>query len=166
MHRLRLSDRIFFVSVNLRRALAPLAETEYELLAEGIEKSRQKPRFLFLGYVLMPDHWHALIWPTFPLTISRVIQDVKWTSARSLNRARDSSGPVWQHQFWDRFVRHAQEFRERLDTMHRNPVRKGFVARPEDWQWSSYNNFALDHEKIKLCPMQIDYVHLPESYRG
>ena len=115
VHRLRLSDRIFFVSVNLRRALAPLAEREYKLRAEAIAASRQKLHFLLLGYVLMPDHWHALIWPIFPLTLSRVVQDIKWTSARSLNRQRHSSGAVWQHQFWDRFVRHAQEFRERLD---------------------------------------------------
>src|SRR2546428_7926295 len=114
----------------------------------------------------MPDHWHALLWPGFPLTISRVVQDVKWISARSLNRGRRASRPVWQHQFWDRFVRHAQEFRERLDYMHLNPVRKGLVKRPDDWTWSSYNNFALDKERIERCPLRIDYVHLPESYRG
>jgi REP element-mobilizing transposase RayT len=99
VHRLRLSDRIFFVSVNLRRALARLSELEYDLLVEAIRESRQKLHFLFLGYVLMPDHWHTLIWPTYPLTISRVIQDVKWISARSLNRRRHTAGPVWQHQF-------------------------------------------------------------------
>jgi len=74
--------------------------------------------------------------------------------------------PLWQHQFWDRFVRNAKEFSERLDYMHRNPVRKGLVRRPQDWPWSSYNNFGLNKQKIKHCPMQIDYVDLPESYRG
>ncbi len=166
VHRLRTSDRIFFVTVSLRRAIATLWEAEYDLLAKAIRDSRRKLHFLFLGYVLMSDHWHALIWPAFPLTISRVVQDVKWISARSLNQERHSSGLVWQHQFWDRFLRHAQEFRERLDYMHLNPVRKGFVRRPQDWPWSSYNNFGLDKEKIKLCPMQIDYVHLAELYRG
>jgi hypothetical protein len=81
VHRLLLSDRIFFVSVNLRRALARLSELEYGLLVEAIRESREKLHFLFLGYVLMPDHWHALIWPVYPLTISRVVQDVKWISA-------------------------------------------------------------------------------------
>ena len=112
----------------------------------------------------MPDHWHALIAPSFPLTISRVIQDIKWISARSLNRRRETSGPVWQHQFWDRFVRHAKEFRQRLGYMYLNPVRKGLVQRPEEWPWSSAKNFALDKEQIKHCRLQIDYIHLPESY--
>jgi len=62
------------------------------------------------GYVVMPDHWHALIWTAFPLTILRAVQDVKWSSASPLNRARGSRGTVWQHQYWDRFVRHQKEF--------------------------------------------------------
>ena len=164
-HRLRLSDRIFFVTVNLRRALAPRAASEFELVAAAINESRRKLSFLFLGYVLMPDHGHALIGPTFPLTISRVVQDVKWLSARSLNRRRQASGPVRQHPFWDRFVRHPREFGARLDYMHLNPVRKGLVKRAEEWPWSSYNNFTLDKEQVERCHMQIDYIHLPESYR-
>jgi REP-associated tyrosine transposase len=164
--RLRLSDRIFFVTVNLRRDIAPLSGVEYESVVATIEASRRKLRFLLSGYVLMPDHWHALIWPGYPLTISRVVQDIKWISARSLNRGRHTSGPFWQHQFWDRFVRHAREFRERLDYMHLNPVRGGLVKRAEEWPWSSYSNFALDKEQVEGCPIQIDYVHLPDSYRG
>ena len=97
VHRLRVSDRIFFVSVNLRRALARLSDSEYEQVGAAIEQSRRKLHFLFLGYVLMPDHWHALISPAYPLTISRVIQDIRWISARSLNQERHSAGPVWQH---------------------------------------------------------------------
>jgi REP element-mobilizing transposase RayT len=114
----------------------------------------------------MPDHWHALIWTAFPLTISRAVQDVKWISANSLNRARGARGTVWQHQFWDRFVRNQKEFGQRLDYMHLNPVRKGLASRPEDWRWSSYNNFALDKDAAAACPIEIDPVHLPQSYRG
>jgi hypothetical protein len=67
---------------------------------------------------------------------------------------------------WDRFVRHAKEFNARLVYMHLNPVRKGLVKRPEDWRWSSYNNFALEKESVAACPLAIDYAHWPESYRG
>ncbi len=42
-------------------------------MAAAIEASRRKLGFLFLGYGLMPDHWHALILPVFPLTLSRAI---------------------------------------------------------------------------------------------
>jgi putative transposase len=107
-----------------------------------------------------------LIWTPYPLTISQVIHDVKKVSARRLHERRGTEGPVWQHQFWDRFVRHAKEFNERLTYMHFNPVRKGLVNHPEEWRWSSYNNFALDRVTVRQCPIQIDYLQLSEQYRG
>src|SRR5487761_806919 len=163
VHRLRITDRIFFVTVNLRRAVTPLSEAEYEPVAAAFETSRRKLGFLFLGYVLMPDHWHALIAPGFPLTISRVMQDIEWISARSLNRRRETSGPVWQHQFWDRFVRHAKEFRQRLGYRHLNPVRKGLVQQPEEWTRSSAKNFALDKEQTQRSPRHKSMPWLPAT---
>jgi len=32
-------------------------------------------------------------------------------------------------------------------------LRKGLVERPEDWRWSSYNNFALEKSRIAACPI-------------
>jgi len=109
----------------------------------------------------MPDHWHALIAVHPPLTISRAVQDIKWISANRINRSRHRSGPLWQRQFWDRFVRHEREFGQRLAYMHLNPVKKNLVTHPEDWVWSSYNNFALDKALVAQCPIRIDYVDLP-----
>ena len=166
VHRLRTTDRIFFVSVNLRRCVEVFGEEEYPLLIEAVEGARRRLGFLLCGYVLLPDHWHALVWPRYPLTISQVIHDIKAGSARRLHEPRGSEGRLWQHQFWDRFVRHRQEFRERLEYVHLNPVRKGLVSRPDEWRWSSYNNFALDRKAVENCPIQIDYVQLPEEYRA
>jgi putative transposase len=166
IHRLRLTDRVFFVSVNLRRAHKDLRDAEYSLLLDVINESRSRLKFLLCGYVLMPDHWHALIWVPPPLCISDALHDVKKVSAQRLHRARRTRGPFWQHQFWDRFVRNDKELHERLDYMHMNPVRKGLAKRPQDWRWSSYNNFSLDRAIVAACPTQIDYVRLPEGYRG
>jgi putative transposase len=30
---------------------------------------------------------------------------------------------------------------EKLRYIHRNPVRRGLVKNPEDWQWSSYRHY-------------------------
>jgi len=156
--RLLLTNRTFFVTVNLRKNLPKFTAEEFPLLLAAIEESRRKLGFTLCGYVLMPDHWHALLGLSDPLTISRVVQDIKWISAHSLNERRSRTGPLWQHQFWDRFVRHDKEFGDRLAYMHLNPVRKGLVERPEDWEWSSYNNYALDRSLAAGCPIRIDCV--------
>lgn len=117
------------MTVNLRWASAPLCPGEYAELAADLEASRAKLGFRLLGYVLMPEYWHALSWRGYPLTISRAGQDFKRLSARALNGERGSSGAVWQHQFWDRFVRQGNEHTDRLMYMHMNPVRKGVGGR-------------------------------------
>jgi REP element-mobilizing transposase RayT len=166
IHRLRLTDRIFFVTVNLRPRIRRFSASEYPPILKVMEASRERWGFLLYGYVLMPDHWHALIWVQYPLLISQVLHDVKKITALRLHALRGTQGSFWQHQFWDRFVRHEREFAQRLEYMHLNPVRRGLVARPEDWRWSSYNNFALDKATVAACPIQIDYVALPVGYRA
>jgi REP element-mobilizing transposase RayT len=131
-----------------------------------LEPSRERLGFLLCGYVLMPDHWHALIWPRYPLLIEQVLHDSKKIMTLRLHARRGTCGPLWQHQYWDRFVRHEREFGERLNYMHMNPVRKGLVKQPEDWWWSSFNNFALDNATVAACPIRIDYVRLPTAYHA
>ena len=155
--RLLVTNRMFFVTVNVRKDRPIFTEDEYPLMIAALEESRRKLSFRLCGYVLMPDHWHALIGVDHPLSISRAVQDIKWIAARRIGRQRDSGGSFWQHQFWDRFVRNGKEFGQRLAYMHCNPVRKGLARNPEEWLWSSYNNFALDHSRVAQCPIQIDY---------
>src|SRR5262245_35165764 len=166
VHRLRTSDKIFFITTNLSQGEPPLQDAEYQILVDIIVNSRQRLGFLLCGYVLMPDHWHALIFTRYPLTISDVLQDIKRLTSLKINKLRKTKGSRWQHQFWDRFVRHAKEFAERLGYMHYNPVRKGLVGQPEQWRWSSVNNFSLDETVVASCPVRIDYVQLPDSYRA
>jgi len=160
VRRLLVTERIFFVTVNLRRSIPALKADEDPLILDALEQSRRKPGFMLCGDVLMPDHWHALLGVPHPLTISRVVQRVKWIAARLLNRRRTTAGPVWQHQFWDRFVRHGRELAARFEYMHLNPVRKGLVGSPAEWRWSSYNNFSLEAARVAECPIQVDYIRL------
>jgi len=47
---------------------------------------------------------------------------------------------------------------EKLQYMHRNPVKRGLVQEPEQWKWSSYRSYALGEEgmvKINLWPKAV-----------
>jgi len=37
----------------------------------------------------------------------------------------------------------AAEFTVKLRYLHRNPVKRGLVLKPEEWKWSSYRHYAL-----------------------
>jgi putative transposase len=54
-------------------------------------------------------------------------------------RAEDS---FWQARYYDFNVWSERKFVEKLRYIHRNPVKRGLVERPEDWPWSSFRHYA------------------------
>jgi REP element-mobilizing transposase RayT len=84
VHRLRLTDRIFFVNVNLRPRVRRFRDSEYPPILNIMHAARQRLGFLLCGYVLMPDHWHALIWPQYLLLIGQAGSHGQCLSDRGL----------------------------------------------------------------------------------
>lgn len=44
-------------------------------------------------------------------------------------------------RYYDRNVRDAKEFTEKLRYLHRNPVKRGLVCEPGEWKWSSFRHY-------------------------
>jgi len=59
-------------------------------------------------------------------------------------------GPIrfWQVRYYDFNVKTAKKRIEKLRYLHRNPVRRGFVEKPEDWVWSSYRHYQTGIRRI------------------
>ena len=91
------------------------------------------------GYVVMPEHVHMLVSETERGSLARAMQSLKQGVARRLAlRAADS---FWQARYYDFNVWSERKFVEKLRYIHRNPVERGLVARPEDWAWSSFRYY-------------------------
>jgi REP element-mobilizing transposase RayT len=68
--------------------------------------------------------------------LSRAVQAFKLSvTIRSRER------PFWQAHYYDFNVSTHEKFVEKLRYIHRNPVRRGLAARPEDWKWSSFRHY-------------------------
>ena len=122
---------------------------------------RQRYQFVVVGYVVMPEHIHLLISEPERGTPSIVMQVVKQRFARRvLRRKRRSAAQrelwpdephVWQHRFYDFNVWSTRKRIEKLRYMHRNPVKRGLVLEPEQWEWSSYRSYADQNAgKVKI----------------
>jgi putative transposase len=55
---------------------------------------------------------------------------------------RSRERPFWQARYHDFNVWSAEKETEKLKYIHRNPVRRGLVAKPEEWMWSSFRHYA------------------------
>ncbi len=149
-------DRIFFVTTDLARGVAPLMPVERDLILEILATLRTPRTFLLLGYVVMPDHLHLLLAPQ-QQSLIRVMGNFKSRAGYAIARRRRTPGAVWQPRYFDNILRRVRDFWEKLEYIHQNPVEAGVVQRPEDWKWSSYRFYA----KSGVAPILPDPVDLP-----
>ena len=89
-----LYDRYIFVTVNLLRSRRRLAERDFGRLAIALARMRQKQRFVLTAWVFLPDHWHAIIYPPHPLSISQAVGAVKVSSMIAINHGWQEKGTV------------------------------------------------------------------------
>ena len=90
--------------------------------------------------VIMPEHVHLLLTPLrdssgWPYPLAAILKLIKGTSARSVNKVLNTSGPVWQEESFDHVLRSEESFEEKLEYIRQNPVRRGLVQKPEDYRW-------------------------------
>jgi hypothetical protein len=71
---------------------------------------------------------------------------LKQNVARQLRLPEGS--PFWQARYYDFNVWSEAKRVEKLRYMHRNPVRRGLVTKPEDWKWSSFVHYATGVEGV------------------
>ena len=167
LRRLVLSDRFFFVTCRLLPRRRILSESEFICLARAIHRRRARLGFLLTAWVFLPDHGHALLFPRHPLTISEVMESIKVSSTRLINRERAEVGVLWQGRFFDRALRTVKEYREKVEYLHRNPVQAGLAGRPEDWPWSRVHDYTGSTNRATATPsgLSIDRVLLPADER-
>jgi putative transposase len=158
-----LYDRYFFVTVSLLESRCELKEPDFRRLAVCVSRMRDKQRFFLTAWVFMPDHWHAIIFPPRPLSISRVISALKVSSTIAINNGRRDKGELWQERFFDHALRTVKDYWATVEYIHMNPVRRGLATRPEQWKWSSFAEYAgADRaEQQRRCGLIIDRVCLP-----
>jgi putative transposase len=123
-----------------------------DLFLKVLEQARQRYQFVVVGYVVMPEHFHLLISEPEKGDPSVVMKVVKQRFARMVHKKRSSSQldlwaesedeHVWQKRFYDFNVWSERKRVEKLRYVHRNPVKRGLVATPEQWAWSSFRAYA------------------------
>jgi putative transposase len=106
----------------------------------SLEQTRRSYRLRVIGYVVMPEHVHLLLTEPERAILSRAIQSLKQSVSQKLN---SHHGHFWQARYYDFNVLSAAKRVEKLKYIHRNPVHRGLVEKPEDWPWSSYRHYAL-----------------------
>ncbi|UCE25263.1 MAG: transposase [Candidatus Zixiibacteriota bacterium] len=138
-----------------------LANLRYcSLLADAIEACRYRYSFWLWAYVFMPNHVHLLVLPWIAsYDIAEILQGIKQsvsrkvmiearkTGSHQLRQFSTGSG-TRPYRFWqagggyDRNIVSREALMRTIDYIHNNPLRAGLVDAPEEWQWSSFRDWA------------------------
>jgi hypothetical protein len=55
---------------------------------------------------------------------------------------------LWQARYYDVNVWSERKRVEKLGDIHRNPVKRGLVEKPEDWRWSSFRHHVTGEDSV------------------
>jgi putative transposase len=106
-----------------------------KVLAEGI--SRYPIRLL--GYCIMSNHWHLLLWPYNDGELSLFMKWITMTHSHRWNTAHGETGfgHLYQGRFKSFPVQSNSRYLSVLRYIESNPLRAGLVGSSMFWRWSS-----------------------------
>ena len=133
-----------------------------DVFEQILERVRRWYDFRVIGYVVMPEHVHLLLSEPERSTLAVVLKMLKQESSRKLHRMNlggprfrpplakrgETAQPFWQKRYYDFNIFTEHKMIEKLRYMHRNPVTRGLVERPEEWKWSSYRHYLTGIEGV------------------
>lgn len=149
-------DRAYFVTSTIV-AWLPIFTTaaRCNLVVDSLAYCRANKGLRIYAWVILDNHFHAILAaPDLP----RVMADLKRHTARQilerleeeraewlLNQLRfhraahktESEHQVWQEGYHPQSLPSDAIMLQKLEYLHKNPVKRGLVASPEHWRYSS-----------------------------
>lgn len=134
-----------FFTVTLADRHSDLLLSEVARLRHAVRVTKAERPFDIEAWVVLPDHLHC-IWSLPPgdrdfatrwrLIKSRFSRTLPTGALRPSHIARNERG-LWQRRFWEHHIKSREDLDTHLRYCWFNPVKHGFVSRPEDWLHSS-----------------------------
>jgi putative transposase len=110
-----------------------------ELLFNTICESLKEYSSELNGWVILSNHYHIVVKLKDAFRLPELIRKIHSKSAVLLNKISDQQGRKIWYQYWDECIRDEKDFYAKLNYIHFNPVKHGYVDSPESYKFSSYN---------------------------
>ncbi len=169
---------IYFTTHTIVEWLPVFREREYfEIIIRSLNYCQENKGLAVFGYVIMLTHFHLVAQTDDGVKFQDVMRDMKKYTSKEISLRLESDGQklflyvlmkaaegekgrrkykVWQDEYHPQLVYSDSVCYQKLEYMHNNPLRKGFVEMPEDWVYSSARNYAVgDHSILKVELLQL-----------
>jgi len=112
-----------------------------------------------IAYCLMPNHYHLLVYLRDE-TLSDAMKSLSLSYTKAINKRFNRSGVLFQGRFQSIHISQTDYLVNLSQYIHLNPVKASLVKQPEEWEFSSYLEYAGLRKgtipKIEYIKMQIE----------
>lgn len=123
------------------------------LLLDHLQEDRSKGRFFLHEFVIMPDHFHAILTPAQDVSLEKAFQYIKGGFTYRAKRELNYPFLVWQEGPTNHRIRDEEDYDQHREYIHNNPVKAGLCRVASDYPYSSaYPGVSLDPAPVWLKP--------------
>jgi REP element-mobilizing transposase RayT len=163
-------NAVHFLTFSVVNWLPILKESEAkEVIINSLHFLQEKGTLTVFAYVIMEDHIHLIAQAE---NLSAEISRFKSYTARQiinilekngtnyilkelrenkLNHHKDSTYQFWQEGSHPQKIQGRKMMMQKIDYIHNNPVRRGYVDHPFQWRYSSVNNYLSKKGVLNVC---------------
>jgi len=168
-YRVHHPDRAHFVTCTIVEWLPVFTSAACcDILVRSLEHCRQQKSLKIYAWVILDNHFHGIL--AAP-NLSPVLRDLKSFTARELLTQLEIEGRNWlleqlryrraahkpnEHQIWQegshpQVIADDAMMHQKLEYLHNNPVKRGWVVAPEHWRYSSAHEWLGGAEPFLRC---------------
>ena len=146
----------------------------FDIIIESLRFLRETGSLKIFSYVILENHLHMIIssedlnnnMMRFKSYTARKIIDFAesknntWLLTQFKEEKKDFKNDrtyqVWQEGFHPQLIQSEEMLRQKIEYIHYNPVRRGYIDDPSNWVYSSARNYLKDDNSI----LEIDFITL------
>ncbi|MCY2951877.1 MAG: transposase [Planctomycetota bacterium] len=112
---------------------------DYQAFEKVLAEARERCAMRVCAYILLPTHFHLVLWPSREGQLSRFMQWLSMTHTQRWHARHHNAGRghLYQSRFKSFLIEHDAHFLSVCRYVERNALRAKLVKHAEDWMWSS-----------------------------
>jgi len=167
-------EGVYFITSTIIEWIPVFTSKDYfDILVSSLNYCAENKELHIFSWVILDNHFHlvchapelgkavqSLKRHTASQIISQLEQDnKKWLlnlfAYYKKRHKKESEHQVWQEGFHPQLIASDDMLTQKIEYIHYNPVKRDYVANPENWLHSSANFYATREEGlVKMAPLE------------
>jgi putative transposase len=150
---------VVFITTTVTNWIPIFSVYEAALIAlDELNKTLNIYPMTMMAYVLMPSHFHRILFSPQIEDLSKFVQCFKSIISRRIKKLRVGSYynvfynkgryHLWKPRFDDFVIRNKKQFMTKLNYIHENPVKAGLAKNPIDYKYSSAREWLTGEKGV------------------